>query len=104
MAELEIAATSADLIGAPTESEPLLSVRLRRRTSGEVIAIEPVRVSDLTDAIGEMWMEGYLRRGFAEMAMEEVEARLRCAVPFCKGQVRIALVHDDTEGFVGGLA
>lgn len=44
------------------------------------------------------------RDEFRQLYLDEVEARLRCSVPFCKGQVRIALVHDDTEGFVGGLA
>jgi hypothetical protein len=44
------------------------------------------------------------RDGFEQLYLDEVESRLRCSVPFCKGQVRIALVHDDTEGFVGGLA
>jgi hypothetical protein len=77
LAEPGIAATSADPTGAPTESEPLLSVRLRRRESGEVIAIEPVRESDLIQAISENWMEGFLRAGFPEVGLEEVEARMR---------------------------
>jgi hypothetical protein len=77
LAELEIAATSADSSGAPTESEPLLSVRLRRRLRGEVIAVEPVRDGDLLDAIAETWMEGCLRKGFAGVGMGEVEAQLR---------------------------
>ena len=41
---------------------------------------------------------------FKQLYLDEVEMRLRCSKPFCKGDVRIALVHDDTEGFVGGLA
>jgi hypothetical protein len=77
VAESEIAAASADPAGAPTESEPLLSVRLRRRLRGEVLATEPVRDGDLTDAFAEIWMEGCLRKGFAEVAMAEVEAQLR---------------------------
>jgi hypothetical protein len=44
------------------------------------------------------------RDGFEQLYLDEVESRRRCSVPFCKGQVRIALVHDSTEGFVGGLA
>jgi hypothetical protein len=77
LAEIGIAAASADSTGAPTESEPLLSVRLRRRLRSEVIAVEQVRDRDLTDAIAEIWMEGYLRKGFAEVEMGEVEVQLR---------------------------
>jgi hypothetical protein len=34
-----------------------------------------------------------------------VERALRCSNRFCRGAVRIALIHDDkTEGFVGGMA
>jgi hypothetical protein len=77
LAEIETRATSLDATGAPTESRSLLSVRLRRRPYGEVIAVEPVRERDLTDAFAEVWMEGYLRRGFADVGMGEVEAQLR---------------------------
>ena len=45
------------------------------------------------------------REEFKQLYLDEVETRLRCSVPFCKGNVRIALIHDDdVEGFVGGLA
>jgi hypothetical protein len=37
--------------------------------------------------------------------LDEVERALRCSDRFCKGAVRIALIHDDkTQGFVGGMA
>jgi hypothetical protein len=36
--------------------------------------------------------------------LDEVEAKLHCAKRHCRGSVRVALVHDDTEGFVGGMA
>ena len=37
--------------------------------------------------------------------LDEVERSLRCANRFCRGDVRIALTHDDkNEGFVGGMA
>jgi len=49
--------------------------------------------SDLTSA-------GFNR----QLYLDEVEAQLHCAQRRCRGHVRIALIHDDTEGFVGGLA
>jgi hypothetical protein len=76
LAEIEIAAATAESTGLPTESEPLLSVRLRRRLRGEVIAVEHVLDRDLTDAVGELWWEAYLRRGFVEVGLGEVRARL----------------------------
>lgn len=37
--------------------------------------------------------------------MDELERMTACKARGCRGQVRLALVHDrDTEGFVGGLA
>lgn len=37
--------------------------------------------------------------------LDEVEKHLTCASQFCRGPVRIALVHDGkNEGFVGGVA
>ena len=37
--------------------------------------------------------------------LDEVEQALRCAGRFCRGPVRLSLIHDDkTEGFVGGMA
>lgn len=37
--------------------------------------------------------------------LDEVENRLHCSSRFCRGGVRIALVHDDkNESFVGGMA
>ena len=41
---------------------------------------------------------------YRQLYLDEVEARLRCANSFCRGPVRIALLFDDTEGFVGGMA
>jgi hypothetical protein len=41
----------------------------------------------------------------ARAFLNEVEAMLRCSDRFCRGPVRISLIHDDkTEGFVGGMA
>jgi hypothetical protein len=40
----------------------------------------------------------------AGLYLDELEAQLLCARRQCGGAVRIALVHDDTEGFVGGMA
>jgi ribosomal protein L37E len=36
--------------------------------------------------------------------LDEVEAQLRCMKRHCRSPVRIALVHDDMEGFVAGMA
>jgi len=37
--------------------------------------------------------------------LDEVERSLKCSNRFCRGDVRIALTHDDkNEGFVGGMA
>ena len=37
--------------------------------------------------------------------LDEVECILCCSNRFCRGGVRIALIHDDkNEGFVGGMA
>jgi hypothetical protein len=45
------------------------------------------------------------RAGFdRQLYLDELEALLLCARRQCGGAVRIALVHDDTEGFVGGMA
>lgn len=43
--------------------------------------------------------------GLEQAYLDEVERALRCAGRFCRGPVRIALIHDGkTEGFVGGTA
>ena len=45
------------------------------------------------------------RTGFSNLYLDEVEYSLCCSDRFCRGGVRIALVHDDkNEGFVGGMA
>ena len=49
---------------------------------------------------GELAGVGFDRR----LYFDEVEAQLHCGKRHCCGHVRIALVHDDTEGFVGGMA
>ncbi len=42
---------------------------------------------------------------FQHAYLDEVEYGLHCSNRFCRGGVRIALIHDDkTEGFVGGMA
>ena len=43
--------------------------------------------------------------GFANFYLDEVEYSLCCSNRFCRGGVRISLIHDDkNEGFVGGMA
>lgn len=45
------------------------------------------------------------RPDMKHLYLDEAERLLRCASRFCRGPVRIALIHDDkTEGFVGGMA
>lgn len=45
------------------------------------------------------------RLDFKNAYLDEVEYSLHCSNRFCRGGVRIALVHDDkNEGFVGGMA
>ena len=45
------------------------------------------------------------RLDFKNAYLDEVECSLHCSNRFCRGGVRIALIHDDkTEGFVGGMA
>jgi ribosomal protein L37E len=45
------------------------------------------------------------KSGMAQAFLNEVEAALRCSNRFCRGPVRLSLIHDDkTEGFVGGMA
>jgi hypothetical protein len=42
---------------------------------------------------------------FKDAYLDEVEYSLHCANRFCRGGVRLSLVHDDkNEGFVGGMA
>jgi len=43
--------------------------------------------------------------GMRHAHLDEAEKRLRCISRFCRGPVRLSLVHDGkTEGFVGGMA
>jgi hypothetical protein len=50
---------------------------------------------------GDLTQRGVLAQAY----LDEAERALRCGDRFCKGSVRLALVHDDkTEGFVGGMA
>ena len=43
--------------------------------------------------------------GFQHAYLDEVEYSLHCSNRFCRGGVRISLIHDDkNEGFVGGMA
>jgi hypothetical protein len=77
LTESEIVVSQVETIEASVESDSLLLVRLRRKLRGEVIAVEKVSDRDFTDAIAELWFEGYLRRGFAEFSLGEVRARLR---------------------------
>ena len=45
------------------------------------------------------------RLDFKDAYLDEVEYSLHCANRFCRGGVRISLIHDDkNEGFVGGMA
>jgi hypothetical protein len=42
---------------------------------------------------------------FRHASLDEVEYSLHCSNRFCRGGVRISLIHDDkNEGFVGGMA
>ena len=42
---------------------------------------------------------------FSRAYLDEVEYSLCCSNRFCRGGVRISLIHDDkNEGFVGGMA
>jgi hypothetical protein len=42
---------------------------------------------------------------FKQAYLDEIEYNLHCSDRFCRGGVRISLIHDDkTEGFVGGMA
>jgi hypothetical protein len=41
---------------------------------------------------------------YDQLYLDEVEVRLVCSKPFCRGSVRIALLFDEAEGFVGGMA
>ena len=42
---------------------------------------------------------------FQHAYLDEVEYSLHCSNRFCRGGVRISLIHDDkNEGFVGGMA
>ncbi len=44
-------------------------------------------------------------RGMRHAYIDEVEKGLECHLRYCKGPVRVSLIHDDkTEGFVGGMA
>ena len=37
--------------------------------------------------------------------LDEVERALQCRGRYCRGPVRLSMIHDDkTEGFVGGMA
>jgi len=43
--------------------------------------------------------------GLEQAYLDEAERALKCANRFCRGRVRIALIHDGkNEGFVGGMA
>jgi hypothetical protein len=43
--------------------------------------------------------------GFNNLYLDQVEFSLCCSNRFCRGGVRISLLHDDkNEGFVGGMA
>jgi hypothetical protein len=45
------------------------------------------------------------REAFSQAYLDELEKALKCGNRFCKGRVRIALVHQGkVEGFVGGMA
>jgi hypothetical protein len=45
------------------------------------------------------------REELSQAYLIEVEKALRCGNRFCKGPVRIALIHNGKlEGFVGGMA
>jgi hypothetical protein len=76
---MELIGTPGEAADARAESEALLLVRLRRTLRGEALAVEKVWDRDLTDAMAELWMETCLRRGFAEVSLGEMRARVRPA-------------------------
>jgi hypothetical protein len=77
LSEVEFVVDPAETTDAHPRPAALLSVRLRREQRGNVIALEEVSSRDLTDAVAELWFEGDLRRGFAEVGLEEVRAQVR---------------------------
>jgi hypothetical protein len=57
-------------------SERNLWVTVRREADGPELTREPVVDSDLSDARSELWMFGFLRRGFPEFPLDAVQSRL----------------------------
>lgn len=65
---------------APAPARPSgLHIELERASGEGVLAREPVTGADLTDPHAEVWLEGYLRRGFPGVGLREVCAELRPA-------------------------
>ncbi len=54
-----------------------------------------------TEIAAALLQTGELRHAW----LDEVERELCCSLRYCRGKVRIALIHTGrTEGFVGGMA
>ena len=95
-AELDAASPARESELAP------LAVRLRLSPDGPAVDSEPVRQRDLVDHIAEVWLEVFLRRGYAEVPLGSVRAELAPVPreagsrdPICDG---FDLVARDPEG------
>jgi hypothetical protein len=73
---VQIAAKMCDL-----QEPSLVLLTLRREDRGAVLAHEPVTHGDLGDAMAELWFEACLRKGFGNVALSEVRAKLRPVYP-----------------------
>ena len=61
---------------APSVEPAPLAMHLHLERGGEAVSIEPVTRADLVDPLAEVWFEAYLRRGFTDVALDQVRARL----------------------------
>ena len=53
-----------------------LSLEILVGAEGPVLDVEPISDADLSDCLGELWMEGFLRRGRPDVARESIPVRL----------------------------
>jgi hypothetical protein len=51
-------------------------MHLHLERGGDAVSIEPVTRSDLVDPLAEVWLDADLRRGFAEVRLDQVRARV----------------------------
>ncbi len=77
-------------------------LRLTDLDSGQEIEVTCLRCKKMRY---ETPQELLLIDGMRHLYCDQVETTLRCKDRWCRGAVRIALVHDDKlEGFTGGMA